>query len=260
MSRRGRLWSAVTQTGTSLSGLPASIASLIKGRIYGSVFPPRQPPVSLALDGRTVALQTLAGYIASLTFYRVGDRGGPNIPFQIPAENFFIEMPDDVQSMPFPSIAVVNDVGNYDVIGLVSYVEESTQDVYGRGTVVQWQSEYVENIQLEVWVNMKAERRAVLAGLETVFSPTEQQSGIRFHMPAYFDQLVCFTLNNRKVIDEPDSLRKRRRATLGIEMRFNIVRLINVATMQPIVTTQLDVDADGAPVTLAGPNVGRVAP
>jgi hypothetical protein len=242
----------------NLTGLPAALAQLIKGRVYGQTYPPREPPTPLALDGRTIALQTLAQYVASLTFYRVGDQGGAPVPFGIPTENFFIEMPDDAQSMPFPSIAVVNDVANYDVIGLVSYVEEDSLDVYGRGTVVQWQSEYVENIQLEVWVNMKAERRAVLAGLETVMSPTEQQSGIRFHMPSYFDQLVCFTLNNRKVIDEPDSLRKRRRATLGIEMRFNIVKLINAVTMQPVVTTSLDVGVDGSRVQLTGQNVQRV--
>ena len=243
-----------------LVNLPSSLVALMKGTIYGAAYPVRPAPQPLSVDGRTIALQTLAQYIANITFYRPGDAvGGPPIPFSIPESSFFIEMPDDKQSMPFPAIAVVNDVANYDVIGLTSYVEEDSLDVFGRGTVVQWQSEYVENIQLEVWCNMKAERRAILGGIETAMSPTEQQSGMRFHMPTYFNQLVCFTLNNRKVIDEPDSLRKRRRATLGIEMRFNIVRLINAVTMQPTVTTSLDVAADGTAVVLP-PGSPSVAP
>lgn len=237
----------------TLANLPQALVSLIKGRLYGQVYPPRPAPPPLAYDGRTVALRTLARYIASITFYRPGDVecGEPDrpIPFSIPEKHFFIEMPDDAQTMPFPSIAVVNDIANYDVIGLVSYVEEDSLGAYGRGTVVQWMSEYVEDIQLEVWCNTKAERRAMLGGLETVFSPTEQQSGLRFRMPDYYGQLVCFELNNRKVVDEPDSQRHRRRATLGMKMRFNIVRLINATTMTPVVATALDVAADGTVVT-----------
>lgn len=233
----------------NLSNLPAAVANLIKGRLYGLVYPMRQAPQPLSVDGRTIALQTLAQYIAALTFYRPGAAGQPPIPFTIPTDRFFIEQPDVKTSMTFPCISVVHDTASYDVIGLVSYVEEDSLDVYGKGTLVQWQSEYVENIQLEVWCNERAERRAILGQIETSMSPTEQQSGVRFHMPDYYDQLVCFTLNNRLLVDGPDAARGRRSATLGIEMRFNIVKLINVGLMTPVVTTNVDVAADGTPVT-----------
>ena len=233
----------------NLSNLPASLVALIKGRLYGLVYPVRNAPRPLSVDGRTIALETLAQYIAALTFYRPGDKGRDPIPFKIPTEHFFIEQPDDKESMPFPSIAVVHDTARYDVIGLVSYVAEDSLDVYGKGTLVQWQSEYVETIQLEVWCNTKAERRAILAGIETSMSPTEQQSGIRFHMPDYYDQLVCFTLNDRLLVDGPEAAKGRRSATLSVEMRFNIVTLINANTMIPVVTTSVDVAADG---TLVG--------
>jgi hypothetical protein len=82
-------------------------------------------------------------------------------------------------------------------------------------------------------------------------SPTEQTSGVRFRMPNYYNQLVCFTLNTRKLIDEPDSMRGRRRATLGIEMRFNIVALIQATTMTPRITTNVDVAQDGTPVDIS---------
>ena len=242
----------------NLSSLPAAVAALIKGRIYGLVYPVRAQPAPLSVDGRTIALRTLAQYIAALTFYRPGAPGCQPIPFTIPVEHFFIEQPDTKQSMPFPSISVVHDTAKYDVIGLVSYVEEDSFGIYGAGTVVQWMSEYIEDIQLEVWCNTKAERRAILGGIETSMSPTEQQSGVRFHMPDYFDQLVCFELNDRKLIDGPDAARGRRSATLGIKMRFNIVKLINATTMQPSIVTAVDVTADGTPVTLDPSNPGTV--
>ncbi len=206
----------------------------------------------MAEDGRTIALRTLAQYIAALNFYLPGPAaGGPNIKFNIPVENFFIEWPDAKQSMPFPSIAVVHDTANYDVIGLVSYVEEDSLNVFAPNTVVQWQSEYIENIQLEVWCTEKAERRAILSGIETAMSPTEQMSGVRFRMPNYYNQLVCFTLNNRKLIDDPRSAGGRRSATLGIEMRFNVVALVQATTMKPYIVTNVDVAQDGTAVDLS---------
>ena len=246
----------------NLSSFPTALVNLIKGRLYGLIYPAKAAPAPLSVDGRTVALETLAQYIAALTFYRPGAEGQPPIPFNIPTTSFFIEQPDAKTSMPFPSISVVHDTANYDVIGLVSYVEEDSLDVYGKGTVVQWMSEYIEDIQLEIWVNTKAERRAILGGIETSMSPTEQQSGVRFHMPDYYDQLVCFELNNRKLVDNPESAKGRRSATLGIKMRFNIVKLINVGIMRPVVTIAVDVAADGTSVTLdpAAPGTFVVPP
>jgi hypothetical protein len=235
--------------------LGPSLTKLIKGRLYGRVWPARPSPQGPSVDGRTVALRTLAKYVAALTFWRPGAAlpgggSGPAIPFKIPTEHFFIEMPDNTRNMPFPCIAIVHDTAKYDVIGLTSYVEEDSAGVWAPNTVVQWQGEYVENIQLELWCNHKAERRALLAGIETALSPTEQMSGVRFHMPDYYDQLVCFTLNDRRLIDEPDSLRNRRRATLGIEMRFNVVALVNTVPMRPTVVVEVDDGSDGNPVVL----------
>ena len=241
----------------NLADLGSSLASLVKGRLYGTVYPPKKNPPGLAVDGRTIALRTLARYIAALTFWRPGDtRGSPPIPFTIPIERFFIEMPDDKQSMGFPCITVVHNTAQYKVIGLTPYVEEDSLDQWGPGTVVQWQDEYVEDIQLEVWCNMKAERRAILAGIETALSPTEQQAGLRFHMPDYYDEIVCFMLSTRRLVDNPDSLRKRRSATLGINMRFTVVALVNAVTMQPV----MRLGDLGPGVSLSGPGARSVGP
>jgi hypothetical protein len=231
--------------------ITGKIRDLLFGRPFGELFPPKANPPPLAVDGRTVALETLAAYIATLDFFRPGDTGGPPTKFRIPESNFHIEWPDYVEEMVFPSIAVVHSRASYDVIGLVSYVEESTRDVYAPGTVLQWQAEYVETINLEVWTSKKAERRSLLAGLETAFSPTEQMSGLRFRMPNYFNELVCFTLLRREVMDEPDSPKNRRRAQLEMQMRFNIVSLVNYTTMKPQVQVTVDFDQLGIAVDLS---------
>jgi hypothetical protein len=235
----------------NLYELPTALRSLIKGFVWGTVWPPRLSPLPLPEDGRTIALRTLAQYIAALNCYRVGTAGEPStVQFNIPEDRFYIEWPDAKESMVFPCIAVVHDTGKYDVIGLVSYVEEDSFNEFSPGTVVQWQGEYVETIQLEIWCNYKAERRAILSALETAMSPTEQMSGVRFKMPTYYNQLVCFTLNSRKIIDEPDSAKGRRRATMEIQMRFNVVALVNATTMNPVFTNNVDSAQDGTPVNL----------
>lgn len=218
---------------------PPSLRQILFGNPFGEVFPPKPNPPPLSIDGRTIALRLLRDYITNLTFFRPMGQA-PVQAFQIDAKNFHIEWPDYIEDMKFPSVAIVHSRARYDVIGLVSYVEETTRNVYAKDTVLQWQSEYVEKIQLEIWTNKKAERRAILAGIETAMSPTEQMSGLRFQMKDYFNELVCFTLFDREIIDEPDSPKNRRRAQLGIEMRFNIVALVNAISMTPALITNTD--------------------
>jgi hypothetical protein len=220
------------------------LRTVLQGVPWGEVFPPRAPPPPLSIDGRTAALHILREYVTNLTFYRFMGKGLSPKPFQIPPEHFHIEWPDSTEDMVLPSVAIVHSRADYDVIGLVSYVEENTRDVYAPGTVLQWQAEYVETIQLEIWCSKMSERRAILAGLEVSFSPTEQMSGVRFMMPEYFNELVCFTMMRREIMDEPDSAKNRRKAQLELEMRFNIVTLVNYNTFQPVVKVNTDVDQD----------------
>lgn len=226
-------------------GFSATLRKLLFGNPFGEVFPPKPNPPPLSIDGRTAALRVLRQYVTELTFYRAGDKGSPPVPFKILPANFHIEWPDGAQDMVTPSI-VVRESPNatYNAIGLASYVEEETADAYQKGTVLQWQSEYNENINLEIWASSKAERRAILAGLETAFVPTEQMYGIRFQMPEYFDELVCFSLNKRRIIDDAGSGRNRRLAQLEVEMRFTVVALVNYVPLQPTIVVNTDVDMD----------------
>jgi hypothetical protein len=241
------------------ASLSAFVASLLQGRPFGEIWPPRPNPRAPSKDGRTIALEILAEYIADLTFYRPMKAGCAPQPFNIPTTSFFIEWPDDVVEQPFPAIAVIPGRADYRPIGLTSYVEESTRDMYGKGTVVQWQVEHVETFQLEVHAARIPDRRAIIAGLETAFVPTEQLSGLRFRMPEYYNELVRFVLNGKQLLDDQDAGRSRRKVRFELEMAFNIVALVNYVPLQPVVDTALDVEADNVtPVdTTQGPLVSE---
>ena len=236
-------------------GTPFEVTRLIVGRLVGRVWPERPAPRPLAVDGRTVALRTLGRYLGGLTFWRAGDVGGPPIPFRIPSGSFFVEEPDDKQSMPFPCIVVLPGEVQYRPIGFVPYVEEGTLDQYGKGTVVRWQDEAVETIQLEVWANMKAERRAILGGIETAMSPIDGVAGVRFRMPEYWGQVCSFLLDRRRNVDDANSARKRRSALVSITMRHTVAHLVDAATMRPVVRVSA-----GVGLAPEGPGARRAGP
>jgi hypothetical protein len=232
------------------TAFPKKTRGLLQGSVWGEVYPPLANPQTLTLDGRTAALHILREYVCDLTFYRYMGKGSPPKPFGIKPENFYIEWPDSTVDKVSPSITIVHSRADYDVIGLVSYIEEQTLNVYSPGTVVQWQDEYVETINLEIETSKVSERRSLLGGLETAFSPVEQMAGVRFKMPEYFNQLVCFTLMRREVMDDADSAKNRRKAQLEILMRFNIVKLVNVKGLGVNATVNTDYDQFGNPVNL----------
>jgi len=234
--------------------LSDGLLKLFQGTPWGAVgFPPKPNPPPPAADGRTACLRILARYISELTFFREGDvdrttkkRGAP-IDFQIPLDDIHIEWPDNESDLRFPSIAFIS--GNvpvaYETIGFSTYLQEDSRDVYAKGTVIQWQSEYIENLVIEIWCAKKAERRAILAGLEAAFSPSEQSYALRFRVPDYFNQLVSFSLEQRELFDEPDNVLNRRRARLTLDMRFTLVSLVNYLP----VTVQAEVAVDADPQT-----------
>lgn len=231
--------------------LSDEMKSLIWGTPFGTVYPEKPNPPPPPVDGRTHALAILKKYISELVFYRTGDWNaaqkayGEPVAFKIPARDIHVEWPDDEDELKLPSIVMTsNGAAEYAMIGLTSYVEEETRDVYGQGTVLMWMSEYTEKIALEIWAGKKAERRALLSGLEAALSPTEQMYGIRFRMPDYFNELVCFSLESREMTDSPDSARDRRTAKLVLEMRFNNVALINYVPIT--VTAEVNVDVEEA--------------
>jgi hypothetical protein len=226
----------------------AEIRRLIWGRPFGSTYPPRQPPPPPVYDGRTAALSILRKYIEELTFYRPGgkDPNGvacPPIEFQIPKNHIHVEWPDDEVELGLPSISFLSQgPANYDGIGLTCHVDEKTKDVYSPGTVLTWLSEYQEDVLLEVWAETKAQRRAIVLGLEVALSPLEYMAGLRFVMPDYYGQLATFALQTRELIDDDGSTKLRRKARLVVNLRFHVVALVAVEEIDPRVELSVDVD------------------
>jgi hypothetical protein len=230
------------------ANLPPKIAKLLQGSPFGATFPPRPAPPAATQqeDGRTVALRILREYLAALVFYCPQGPGLPPRAFQLRAENIWIETPNaDSVELKMPAVVVLGSRAVYDPIGLTAYVEEDTVDVYGRGTVVQWQSEYQEIINLEIYASQEPELRSLLAGIETAITPTEQLYGLRFVMPDYFNEMVCFTLTRRENYNDDNSGKGRRHAQVEIEMRLTIVALVNYVPLRP----QIEVDVGSDPQT-----------
>jgi hypothetical protein len=237
--------------------LSKAIRDLFIQQPFGEVWPPRAEPPPQTVDGRTVALRIMKKYIGELTFFRPGGKdqngvAGPPVAFKVLPENIHIEWPDDPVEMVFPSIVFLSQgPAQYAAIGLTTNLDEDSVNKFAPGTVVQIQSEFTETFAIEIWADTKPQRRSLLAGLETSLTPTETMYGIRFRMPDYYDQLVCFSLGSRMLTDDEFATKNRRKAQLMIEMRFNTVALVNVNTIDPSVKVSVDVDLDsGEPVTL----------
>lgn len=225
------------------------IRKVLFGDPFGEVWPPKPNPPSPPLDGRTAALRLLKKYFSELVFYRTGPvdpvRGQRLEPirFQVPERDIHVEWPDAVEDDRLPAIALLSeDRANYDSIGLTNYVDEASRDKYAPDTFLIWMYEYQETFLAELWCETKAQRRALIAGIEQAMSPLQQMAGIRFRMADYFDQLVCFELQNRELVDDDFAVKNRRRARLRILMRFNVVALVNAVDFQPVVEVQVDVD------------------
>ena len=229
--------------------LSKRIRQLLWGDPFGDVYPRREPPPPPVYDGRTAGLRILREYFSELTFFRPGgkDELGESkdpIAFKIHPRDIHVEWPDNEAELRAPSLAFLS-IGpaNYDAIGMTSYVDENWQKEHP-GRLLTWMSEYVETFSIDVWCETKQQRRAVILGLEQSLSPLEYMAGIRFVMPDYYGQLVCFSLQNREIIDDDQASLLRRKARLLVEMRFNVVAEYPVNPMEPIVEVQVDTDED----------------
>lgn len=227
--------------------LTKRIRDLLWGQPFGDVYPRRDAPPPPVYDGRTAALGILREYFSQLVFYRPGGRDELGqtkdpIPFQIPKRDIHVEWPDNEDELRAPSLAFLS-IGpaDYEAIGMTSYIDENWKEP---GYLLTWQSEYVETFSIDVWCETKAQRRSVILGLEQSLSPLEYMAGIRFVMPDYYGQLVCFSLQNREIIDDEQATVLRRKARLLVEMRFNVCALYPVNPLEPVVDIQVDADED----------------
>lgn len=210
--------------------------ALIQGEQAGTI-PARVSFPLPHIDPRTAALRVLRKFTSELTFFRPGDVGKEPISFQIPESQFHIEQPDNIEGLDMPAISVVqDDIEEYAPMGLAPVNDERTIDEFGKGTVLRVLYEQIEMITLEIWAPNKPVRRSLIAGLQVALSMSEERAGTIFRVPEYWNRLVRFTPDANNRPDNDQVVRGRRVARMKIDMRIDVVQLINSTTLQPYMT------------------------
>lgn len=216
----------------------------------GVGFPVKAALPAPAASARDVGLDAFASWIATLRFLRAGNRGGPPIPFRIPKARVHTEQPDSVEDLKFPSAVFIPQRGQY-VRGLGGgELLDETIDVYGKGSAVLLLGQYTELMAIESWSSKRAERRAIIAALETAMMLGEGSMALRLALPGYFDSTVVLSLEEQERIDDLDTARNRRKGRLYVQMTIPVARLVNAITLLPYVvdlTGEADLDSDLGP-------------
>lgn len=229
------------------------IKGIVEGTVYGDVTPRREAIPVPAVDARTAALRALKAYFAELTFWRAGAEDCPPIGFCVDPKNIQVEVPDGKWVRVMPSIAFV--AGPFEFQTLSQQPYERSRDQFGPGTVLIRKFCYVEQLQIEVVASVRAERRAMLAGIQVAMSPSDEFAGLRLTAKDFFGMPASFMLQRGTLQEEPNAARGRRIGRLATKMSIEVVQLYNYRTMKPFVrvNTDLDVDAPTAPFSVDPP-------
>jgi hypothetical protein len=206
------------------------------GRPIGEVWP-RRPDRPLAdKDAREHALEQLRKFISLLVFRRTMEPGAPARGFRVPIDQIHVYQPDDAKLIKLPAIGFLPARGHHEEFGLgPPQPIEETQDVYGPGTVLVYQSDYVELFTVEVFAAKHAIRRGVMAGLKDVLRACDSSAAIGLKLPGYYDRVARFWMPDSQYVQEPEIVKNRRRGQLFIELRVPEVRLVDYVTMRPVV-------------------------
>jgi hypothetical protein len=221
-------------------GFLGDAARLVLGPFLGDVYPPAPSRSLPDFDARTHALRRFCDFIAALEFSKTGTSPGQQATsYRIPRDQVFEEQPDEPDRLRFPAVAILPGRGVHDnwKLGPNQLIDE-TRDRWGRGTALADLGEYVEPILVEAWGSHPAERRSVLAGIESVIRLGQRSSALRLLLPAYFDRVATFQLNESQYVDDPDLVRGRRRGQVMLELRVQEVVLVDVVTLRPLVEVQ----------------------
>lgn len=198
-------------------------------RWFFSEPPAGQPPLP-NIDARTHALRVLAKWFAALVYRRTMAANQQPQAFTIPIESIFIEQPDAVEGLEFPSISIIPGRGQYVTRGLGgSDPDDDLATVDGRALFVPY--DYTELITVEGWGSKIAERRSIVAAIEVAMGAYEGTTDLRLVMPDYFDQVATFSLMERENIDDLEVARGRRRVHLFVQMTVPVIAVARFTTL-----------------------------
>ncbi len=172
-------------------------------------------------DGRHHALERLAQFIRLVTFRRTAGTGEPEAkPFRLKGEQVTVGRPDDKGGeADLPAIAILPGTGTHDSLGLgIPELIDETFGLYGDGTAVVKIGEYIETITLEVVAAKRAERRAIVAGLEVIFRMVADQGSLLLKLPEYFGAVADFNLETSSYVEDNYASQNRRVARLSVTL------------------------------------------
>lgn len=187
-------------------------------------------------DARSAAFDRLKLFVSLLRFFRKGDKGGAPYEFRVPLENVLEEWPDAEKDLKLPSVAFIAGPGIHEPLALgPPVICEESVGVFGPNTALEQTGVYREQIGVEAWAHGKAERRALVAGLQLAFTSAPGSYAIRMKLPAYYGQIATFVLDETVYADDPDVVRGRRRASLRVTMTVPEVRLVRYPDLRVFV-------------------------
>lgn len=204
--------------------------------------PPPPPLVFPSEDARWRGLDALARWMSSLVYYRTMAPGAEpeafTLPYGVPQPSIFVEMPDNVQSLPFPCIGFLPGRGSYvarsDLGGADPIPVPGDQAApVKRALVVPY--DYSEQVTVEVWGSKIAERRALVAALEVAFGIYEGTTDLRLVVPDYYGLVATYTLRDAERIDDIETARGRRRAHLYVDMVVPVAQVLDVRDLTVLV-------------------------
>lgn len=203
------------------------------------------PAVAVPLatvDPRGAMLDALKAYVEGIEYLRPGPGGAR---FRVKPENVIPEWPDAGFEFEYPSISFGPGAGEDETIGLTPIVDEGSFGVYAPGTAIVQLAEYVERLQVTVWAADRFERRAMLAGLRSAFTPTEGQGCVRLRTTKeYFERVAVFAWESVEVIDGEESVRGQRRADIYLDARIPVVRLMPFGPLRASAEVEME-DPEG---------------
>lgn len=195
----------------------------------GVVYPPQAAPLLPDRDARDYAMEALKRYLCALVFRRTNADGLEPIPFQLPLDSVQVQQPDDPKDLPLPGIGIIPGRGIHEQFGLGPPTTlDGSDDVAGPGTALLHLSDYIEPFIIEVWGSKKAERRALVAGIQAAMRQSDGSQAIYLNLPEYYGMTASFYLDATQYIDGDEVSRNRRRAQLSVLLTVCEVAVTNV--------------------------------
>lgn len=201
------------------------------GRVWSQLFPRKEFPGLPDRAPRDYAIEALFDYLALVEWRHTGE-GGRTVGFTVPREQMLEERPDDSTAGKLPSFVIDAQRG--------SHVDKEPplgppvvfENTYDGETVLVEVGTYIETFKLEVWTASAITRRAILAGMDLVFSPTGDQYGLELELPRYHGAVAWFGFNSTARV-ENELVSRRRLGVCEVELWVPVLQRVPMGLLSP---------------------------